>query len=199
MSVPLRHREELEFVSFDPQGFMVYLPRRGTEACPPCISRLLFLQITALPFFFHPSLHSKLVRIHLTVNPHPLFSFFNTSIGTATEIADLPGFYVRIIPSASSLFDVSKLNFSTRNNVRAYTKGNMRTLEALTPITLAFNVGFFLRLTDQICIADGINQPTPKYNNSLLEDMFLEENAESISCTFANWKALQEALVLLKV
>jgi hypothetical protein len=29
--------------------------------------------------------------------------------------------------------------------------------------------------------------------------MFLEENAESISCTFANWKALQEALVLLKV
>jgi U3 small nucleolar RNA-associated protein 22 len=54
-------------------------------------------------------------------------------------------------------------------------------------------------LTDQICIADGINQPTPKYNNSILEDMFLEENAESISCTFANWKALQEALVLLKV
>ncbi|KAM0914789.1 hypothetical protein ACQ4PT_011270 [Festuca glaucescens] len=86
----------------------------------------------------------------------------------ATEIAELPGFYVRIIPSASSLFDVSKLNLSTRNNVRAYTK-------------------------------DGINQPTPKYNNSILEDMFLEENAESISCTFANWKALQEALVLLKV
>ncbi|CAM0950126.1 unnamed protein product [Alopecurus aequalis] len=85
-----------------------------------------------------------------------------------TEIAELPGFYVRIIPSASSLFDVSKLNLSTRNNVRAYTK-------------------------------DGINQPTPKYNNSILEDMFLEENAESISCTFANWKALQEALVLLKV
>ncbi|PNT65398.1 hypothetical protein BRADI_4g41717v3 [Brachypodium distachyon] len=84
------------------------------------------------------------------------------------EIAELPGFYVRIIPTASSLFDVSKLNLSTRNNVRAYTK-------------------------------DGINQPTPKYNSSILEDMFLEENAESISSTFANWKNLQEALVLLKV
>ncbi|KAM3273556.1 hypothetical protein ACQJBY_043026 [Aegilops geniculata] len=86
----------------------------------------------------------------------------------ATEIAELPGFYVRIIPTASSLFDLSKLNLSTRNNVRAYTK-------------------------------DGINQPTPRYNNSILEDMFLEENAEYTGSTFANWKTLQEALVLLKV
>uniref|UniRef100_M8B632 Nucleolar protein 6 n=1 Tax=Aegilops tauschii TaxID=37682 RepID=M8B632_AEGTA len=85
----------------------------------------------------------------------------------ATEIAELPGFYVRIIPTASSLFDLSKLNLSTRNNVRAYTK-------------------------------DGINQPTPRYNNSILEDMFLEENAEYTGSTFANWKTLQEALVLLK-
>lgn len=29
--------------------------------------------------------------------------------------------------------------------------------------------------------------------------MFLEENADFISGTFANWKALQEALVLVKV
>ncbi|RLN30373.1 nucleolar protein 6 isoform X2 [Panicum miliaceum] len=85
----------------------------------------------------------------------------------ATEIADLPGFYVRIIPTANSLFNVSKLNVSTRNNVRAYTK-------------------------------DGINLPTPKYNCSILEDMFLEENAEFMSSTFADWKALQEALVLVK-
>ncbi|VAI29528.1 unnamed protein product [Triticum turgidum subsp. durum] len=85
----------------------------------------------------------------------------------ATEIAELPGFYVRIIPTASSLFDLSKLNLSTRNNIRAYTK-------------------------------DGINQPTPRYNNSILEDMFLEENAEYTGSTFANWKTLQEALVLLK-
>ncbi|CAN6330646.1 unnamed protein product [Urochloa humidicola] len=86
----------------------------------------------------------------------------------ATEIADLPGFYVRIIPTANSLFNVSKLNLSTRNNVRAYTK-------------------------------DGINLPTAKYNCSILEDIFLEENAEFISSIFADWKALQEALVLVKV
>ncbi|KAF0889199.1 hypothetical protein E2562_022458 [Oryza meyeriana var. granulata] len=86
----------------------------------------------------------------------------------ATEIAELPGFYVRIIPTASSLFNVSKMNLSTRNNVRAYTK-------------------------------DGVNLPTPKYNCSILEDMFLEENAEFISSSVADWKALQEALVLLKV
>ncbi|KAK3150553.1 hypothetical protein QOZ80_3AG0234690 [Eleusine coracana subsp. coracana] len=86
----------------------------------------------------------------------------------ATEIAELPGFYVRIIPTASSLFNVSKMNLSTRNNVRAYTK-------------------------------DGINLPTPKYNCSILEDMFFEENAEFINSTFADWKALQEASVLLKV
>jgi len=29
--------------------------------------------------------------------------------------------------------------------------------------------------------------------------MFLEENAEFMSSTFADWKALQEALVLVKV
>jgi hypothetical protein len=53
---------------------------------------------------------------------------FLTSIGAATEIADLPGFYIRIIPTADSLFNVSKLNVSTRNNVRAYTKGDMTAL-----------------------------------------------------------------------
>ncbi|CAD6334079.1 unnamed protein product [Miscanthus lutarioriparius] len=46
---------------------------------------------------------------------------------------------------------------------------------------------------------DGVNLPTPKYNCSILEDMFLEENADFMSSTFANWKALQEALVLVKV
>uniref|UniRef100_A0A0E0RE94 Uncharacterized protein n=1 Tax=Oryza rufipogon TaxID=4529 RepID=A0A0E0RE94_ORYRU len=73
-----------------------------------------------------------------------------------------------IIPTASFLFNVSKMNLSTRNNVRAYTK-------------------------------DGINLPTPKYNCSILEDMFLEENVEFISSSVADWKALQEALVLLKM
>ncbi|KAG2623176.1 hypothetical protein PVAP13_3KG040362 [Panicum virgatum] len=87
----------------------------------------------------------------------------------ATEIADLPGFYIRIIPTANSLFNVSKLNVSTRNNVRAHIKD------------------------------DGVTLPTPKYNCSILEDMLLEENAEFMSSTFADWKALQEALVLVKV
>uniref|UniRef100_A0A0D3HRU2 Nucleolar protein 6 n=1 Tax=Oryza barthii TaxID=65489 RepID=A0A0D3HRU2_9ORYZ len=95
----------------------------------------------------------------------PVLHYFTVA---AKEIAELPGFYVRIIPTASFLFNVSKMNLSTRNNVRAYTK-------------------------------DGINLPTPKYNCSILEDMFLEENAEFISSSVADWKALQEALVLLKV
>nr|ABA95899.2 Nrap protein, expressed [Oryza sativa Japonica Group] len=94
----------------------------------------------------------------------PILHYFTVA---AKEIAELPGFYVRIIPTASFLFNVSKMNLSTRNNVRAYTK-------------------------------DGINLPTPKYNCSILEDMFLEENVEFISSSVADWKALQEALVLLK-
>uniref|UniRef100_A0A0E0F9V8 Nucleolar protein 6 n=1 Tax=Oryza meridionalis TaxID=40149 RepID=A0A0E0F9V8_9ORYZ len=95
----------------------------------------------------------------------PVLHYFTVA---AKEIAELHGFYVRIIPTASFLFNVSKMNLSTRNNVRAYTK-------------------------------DGINLPTPKYNCSILEDMFLEENVEFISSSVADWKALQEALVLLKV
>uniref|UniRef100_A0A0E0RE93 Uncharacterized protein n=1 Tax=Oryza rufipogon TaxID=4529 RepID=A0A0E0RE93_ORYRU len=95
----------------------------------------------------------------------PILHYFTVA---AKEIAELPGFYVRIIPTASFLFNVSKMNLSTRNNVRAYTK-------------------------------DGINLPTPKYNCSILEDMFLEENVEFISSSVADWKALQEALVLLKM
>ncbi|KAG6402464.1 hypothetical protein SASPL_134658 [Salvia splendens] len=40
---------------------------------------------------------------------------------------------------------------------------------------------------------------TPKYNNSILEDMFIEENAEFIKRTFKGCKELGEALILLKV
>lgn len=42
-------------------------------------------------------------------------------------------------------------------------------------------------------------QATPKYNSSILEDMFLEDNAEFINKTFSGWKELGEALVLMKV
>lgn len=45
----------------------------------------------------------------------------------------------------------------------------------------------------------GILQATPMYNNSILEDMVLEENAEFIRRTFLGWKELGEALILLKV
>ncbi|KAL1551276.1 nucleolar protein 6-like [Salvia divinorum] len=44
-----------------------------------------------------------------------------------------------------------------------------------------------------------LNQATPKYNNSILEDMFIEENAEYVKRTFKGCKELGEALILLKV
>ncbi|XXG81413.1 hypothetical protein AAC387_Pa09g2055 [Persea americana] len=72
------------------------------------------------------------------------------------------GIFIRLIPSATSLFDVSKLNLA-RNNVRA------------------------------------VSQATPKYNSSILEDMFLEENAAFVKRVFLRWKGLEEALLLLKV
>lgn len=44
-----------------------------------------------------------------------------------------------------------------------------------------------------------ISLPTPRYNCSILEDMCLEDNTEFLKKTFLGWKALGEALVLLKV
>ncbi|XP_064957513.1 uncharacterized protein LOC135581344 isoform X1 [Musa acuminata AAA Group] len=82
--------------------------------------------------------------------------------------AELSDFFIRIIPTATSLFTISKLSL-TRNNVRAFT---------------------------QEC---GLTQATPKYNSSILEDMFLEENSEFVRKAFHEWKSLKEALLLLKV
>ena len=45
----------------------------------------------------------------------------------------------------------------------------------------------------------GVLQATPKYNSSMLEDLFLEDNAEFVKRTFLGWKELGEALILLKV
>ncbi|XP_020099122.1 nucleolar protein 6 isoform X1 [Ananas comosus] len=45
----------------------------------------------------------------------------------------------------------------------------------------------------------GVTQATPKYNSSILEDMFLEENAGIVKKAFQDWKTLEEALILLKV
>lgn len=46
---------------------------------------------------------------------------------------------------------------------------------------------------------EGALQATPKYNSSILEDMFLEDNFEFVKRTFMGWKELGEALILLKV
>ncbi|KAK9990400.1 hypothetical protein SO802_025385 [Lithocarpus litseifolius] len=46
---------------------------------------------------------------------------------------------------------------------------------------------------------EGIPQTTPKYNSSILEDMFLEDTSELIKKTFLGWKELGEASILLKV
>ncbi|XP_027117353.1 uncharacterized protein [Coffea arabica] len=85
----------------------------------------------------------------------------------AVKLSQNVKFVVRIIPTASSLFSISKLNLG-RNNVRALNQGD-------------------------------VPQATPMYNSSILEDMFLEDNAGFIRRTFAGWKHLGEALVLLKV
>ncbi|OMO95209.1 Nrap protein [Corchorus capsularis] len=83
------------------------------------------------------------------------------------KLDDVPGLFIRIIPTATSLFNHSKLNLK-RNNVRAVNTGD-------------------------------ILQPTPKYNCSILEDMFLEESSKFVETTFSGWKELGEAVILLKV
>ena len=48
-------------------------------------------------------------------------------------------------------------------------------------------------------VLDGISQPTPWYNSSILEDLLMEDISELVKKTFLGWKELGEALVLLKV
>lgn len=83
------------------------------------------------------------------------------------KLTELSEFHIKIIPSATSLFNPSKLSLS-KNNVRALNQGDT-------------------------------TQATPKYNSTILEDMFLEENAEFVKKVFHEWKSLEEALVLLKI
>ncbi|RDX99089.1 Nucleolar protein 6, partial [Mucuna pruriens] len=84
----------------------------------------------------------------------------------AEKLVEVPGFFVRIIPSAKAIFSVLKLNLK-RNNIHNLSNG-----------------------TDL--------QATPKYNSSILEDMFIEDT-EFINKYFLGWKELREALTLLKV
>ncbi|KAI8566766.1 hypothetical protein RHMOL_Rhmol02G0067400 [Rhododendron molle] len=85
----------------------------------------------------------------------------------AMRIAEAPIVLVRIIPTATSVFNVAKLNMK-RNNIRALNQG-------------------------------AVLQPTPKYNSGILEDLFLDDNAEFVRRTFLGWNELGEALILLKV
>ncbi|KAL0449939.1 UNVERIFIED_CONTAM: ADP-ribosylation factor-like protein 2 [Sesamum latifolium] len=79
----------------------------------------------------------------------------------AARLSDNTVFSLKIIPTATSLFTLSKLNLE-RNNIRS------------------------------------LSQATPKYNSSILEDMFIEDNADFIKRTFTGCKELREALLLLK-
>ncbi|ESW28940.1 hypothetical protein PHAVU_002G030700 [Phaseolus vulgaris] len=84
----------------------------------------------------------------------------------AAKLVEVPGFFVRIIPSAKAIFSIAKLNLK-RNNIHN--------------------------------LSNGIDlQATPKYNSSILEDMFIEET-DFINKYFVGWKELREALILLKV
>ncbi|KAF2579772.1 hypothetical protein F2Q68_00006088, partial [Brassica cretica] len=47
--------------------------------------------------------------------------------------------------------------------------------------------------------ADGDSLPTPTYNSSILEDMFLEENSNLLENRLSQWKVLPDALILLKI
>ncbi|KDP42811.1 hypothetical protein JCGZ_23753 [Jatropha curcas] len=85
----------------------------------------------------------------------------------AKKLAEVPEFFVRIIPMARFLFNVAKLDLK-RNNIRALNQGSL-------PLS------------------------TPRYNSSILEDMFLEDNSEFLKKTFLGWKEMQEALILMKV
>ncbi|XP_054824422.1 uncharacterized protein LOC129322255 [Prosopis cineraria] len=82
------------------------------------------------------------------------------------KLAEVPGISIRIIPSAMSLFSISKLNLN-RNNIHNHYQGTAP-------------------------------EATPKYNSSILEDMFLEDT-EFIDKSFSGWRELREASTLLKV
>ncbi|CAJ1930137.1 unnamed protein product [Sphenostylis stenocarpa] len=84
----------------------------------------------------------------------------------AAKLVEVPGFFVRIIPSAKAIFSIAKLNLK-RNNIHNLSNG----IDLLA---------------------------TPKYNTSILEDMFIED-AEFMNKYFVGWKELREALILLKV
>lgn len=59
----------------------------------------------------------------LTLTPLTLLEMEKYDIVAARSV-EAPGIYVRIIPTAASLFSISKLNLN-RNNVRAVNQGRI--------------------------------------------------------------------------
>ncbi|KAF7828859.1 nucleolar protein 6-like isoform X1 [Senna tora] len=96
----------------------------------------------------------------------------------AAKLVEVPGVFIRIIPSAMSLFSIQKLNLN-RNNIHNW------------------NEGLHLQYYHS-AVLWAVLEATPKYNSSILEDMFLEDT-EFIDKKFHGWKELREASMLLKV
>ena len=115
------------------------------------------------------------------------------------KLVEAPGFVVRLVPTATSLFNILKLNLE-RNNVRALNQGS--TYSQLINIFHLWEFQQCFTNTLVKCwniLEGGSSQATPKYNSSILEDMLMEDAAESIKKVFLGWKELGEALILLKV
>ncbi|XP_050228407.1 uncharacterized protein LOC126677694 [Mercurialis annua] len=123
-------------------------------------------------------LYLSIIKKYLSSSPsfHKVeWSFLNFEarkpvllVHPAKKLVEVPGFFVRIIPTAKLLLNVSKLDLK-RNNIRALNQ------EGSLPL------------------------PTPSYNSSILEDMYMEDDTDFLKKVFLEWKELREALILLKV
>lgn len=54
-------------------------------------------------------------------------------------------------------------------------------------------------MTFILVLLDGVAQPTPHYNSSILEDMTIESSAEMLKETLMGNEAMRDAVLLLKV
>lgn len=68
-------------------------------------------------------LSDRILVFILTLTPLTLLEMEKNDIVAARPV-EAPGIYVRIIPTAASLFSISKLNLN-RNNVRAVNQGRI--------------------------------------------------------------------------
>ena len=122
----------------------------------------------------------------------------------SSEAGNLPGFFIRIIPTAASLFSIPKL-IARRNNVRALNQGSKQfwffTISEQLTCRVLLLPGTYLCQTTWLSnyLSEGVSLPTPVYNSSILEDMFIEEFGALVEESFHDWEELTKALVLMKV